>query len=222
MSLFRLDASIRTEGSVSREVADTVVVAWSQTHPDVDVIRRDVGTNPLPATAWQNAVTGGWTDPAQRSPQQHAAIAMATALADELIAADAYVIATPLYNYGVQPNLKAWLDLVITDPRMAPGGEQPLAGRPIVLVVARGGGYGEGTPKHGWDHATPYLQRIFGEVFGMDVHLVETELTLADVVPAMESLRPLAAELKQNAHATAEDRGRAIAAHVLTGATSAA
>jgi FMN-dependent NADH-azoreductase len=222
VSLFRLDASIRTEGSVSREVADTVVVAWSQTHPDAAVTRRDVGTNPLPATAWQNAVTGGWVDPAQRTPQQHAAIAMATALADELIAADAYVIATPLYNYGVQPNLKAWLDLVITDPRFAPGGEQPLAGRPLVLVVARGGGYGEGTPKYGWDHATPYLQRIFGEVFGMDVHLVEAELTLADVVPAMESLRPLAAELRQNAHIAAGEHGTTVAARIREAATTAA
>ena len=49
-----------------------------------------------------------------------------------------------------------------------------------------------GTPKEGWDHSTPYLQRIFGEVFGMDVHLVEAELTLADVVPAMEALRGVA------------------------------
>jgi FMN-dependent NADH-azoreductase len=221
VNLFRLDASIRTEGSVSREVADTAVVAWTQTHPDTHVVHRDLGTNPLPATAWQNAATAGWVEPAQRTPQQHAAVAMATALADELLAADAYVIATPLYNYGIQPNLKQWIDLVITDPRFGPG-QQPLAGRQLVLVVARGGGYGEGTPKHGWDHATPYLQRIFGEVWGMDVHLVEAELTLADVVPAMEELRPLAAELRKNAHATATARGQSVAQHVLTSTTTAA
>ena len=48
----------------------------------------------------------------------------------------------------------------------------------------RGGGYGAGTPREGWDHATPYLLRILGDVWGADVTLVEAELTLADVVPA--------------------------------------
>ncbi len=47
----------------------------------------------------------------------------------------------------------------------------------------RGGGYGAGTPREGWDHATPYLLRILGDVWGADVTLVEAELTLADVVP---------------------------------------
>src|SRR6478609_9132661 len=137
VTLFRLDASIRTEGSVSREVADTFVSAWSKTHPDASVVQREIGTTPLPSTAWPNAVTAGWVDPAERTAEQHNAVALATQLADELFDADAYVVATPLYNYGIQSNLKTWIDLLITDPRMATGGEQPLAGRQLVLVVAR-------------------------------------------------------------------------------------
>ena len=57
----------------------------------------------------------------------------------------------------------------------------------------RGGGYGAGTPREGWDHATPYLLRILGDVWGADVTLVEAELTLADVVPALAELRDAAA-----------------------------
>ena len=220
MSLFRLDASIRTEGSVSREVADTVVRSWAETHPDAAIVHREIGTTPLPSTAWPNAVTAGWVDPSQRTAEQHNAVALATQLADELFDADAYVVATPLYNYGIQSNLKTWIDLLITDPRLATGGDQPLAGRPLVLVVARGGGYQPGTPKEGWDHATPYLQRIFGDVWGMDVHLVEAELTLADVVPAMEALRDKADEIRANAHTVAGDHGRTVAAKV--GASAAA
>ena len=34
MSLFRLDASIRTEGSHSRELADIVEAEWRAAHPD--------------------------------------------------------------------------------------------------------------------------------------------------------------------------------------------
>jgi FMN-dependent NADH-azoreductase len=86
-----------------------------------------------------------------------------------------------------------------------------LAGRPLALVVARGGGYGPGTPREGWDHATPWLQRIFGDVFGMDVQLISAELTLADVNPAMAGLRDLAAQSRRDAHALAEATGRDLA-----------
>src|SRR5437660_6391563 len=34
MTLFRLDASIRTQGSVSREIADLVEEGWRNGHPD--------------------------------------------------------------------------------------------------------------------------------------------------------------------------------------------
>jgi FMN-dependent NADH-azoreductase len=219
VNLFRIDASLRLDGSVSRSVADTFETAWSAAHPGGSVTRRDVGTDPFDSALWAGALTGGPTPTEARTADQHAGVALATAVADELLAADAVVVATPLYNYGVQPMLKAWTDLVISDSRFG-GGQQPLAGRPLVIVIARGGGYGEGTPKHGWDHATGYLQRIFGDVFGMDVHVVEAELTLADVVPAMEALRGLAAESQAAAHLAAGAHGQRIAE--LAGATAAA
>lgn len=204
MTLFRLDASIRVEGSISREVADTVQASWLESHEGDTVVRRDLGQFPLPATAWSTAVSAAYVDPSARTPEQEAAVALATELADEFTSADAAIIAVPLYNFGIANHVKAWIDILITDPRFASGAPQTMAGRPVVLVIARGGGYGEGTPRAGWDHATPYLQRIFGDVWGMDVHVVEAELTLADVVPAMEALRPIAAESRAAAHVSAK------------------
>jgi FMN-dependent NADH-azoreductase len=212
MTLFRLDASVRSEGSVSREVADTVQAAWQAEHPDAKVIRRDLGAEPLPSGAWLSLV-GGRSTP----PEQAEASRLATSLVDELLAADAYLFAVPLYNFGVPQHVKAWVDLILTDPRLRPGAEEPLAGRPAALVVARGGGYGPGTPREGWDHATPWLRRIFADVIGLDLSVVEAELTLAGVNPAMEALRGLAAESLRDAHTTAEAHGRAIAQRVRTG-----
>jgi FMN-dependent NADH-azoreductase len=217
MTLFRLDASIRTEGSVSREVADTLQRAWLAEHPGTEVVHRDLRTDPVPADAWPQAALGGHTPPLERTPGQRDAAALAERLADEVLAASALVIAAPLYNYGVAQNLKTWLDLVLTDPRLAPG-TQPLTGRPLALVIARGGGYGAGTPREGWDHATPYLHRIFGDVLGADVTVVTAELTLADVNPAMAELRPLAAESRERAHVDAERTGREFARLVVTAA----
>jgi FMN-dependent NADH-azoreductase len=206
MTLFRLDASIRPEGSVSRSVADTVQAGWP-----ADVIRRDAGTHPLPADAWPRAVAGSRTPADKRTAEQVEAVGLAAVLVDELVAADAYLFAVPLYNFGVPQSLKAWVDLVITDPRMAPGSTPAIAGRPAVLVSVRGGGYGPGTPREGWDHGSPWVRRILADVFRLDLREVDVELTLADVNPAMAELRPMAAESLQAGLALAAEYGSALA-----------
>lgn len=217
MNLFRLDASIRGEQSVSRQVADTAEAGWRRVHPDGLVVRRNLAVTPVPADAWPLAVAGGWTPQEQRSPQQQAAIALAAELADELVAADAYILATPLYNFGVSQHVKAWTDLVQTDPRFQAGQPSAIAGRPAVLIVTRGGGYAPGTPREGWDHATGWYQRIFGDVMGLDLHVSEVELTLAEVNPAMESLRPLAAESLKAGHESADKHGQLVGELVAAG-----
>ena len=208
MSLFRLDASIRGEQSVSRQVADTAEAGWRRVHPDGLIVRRDLARTPVPSDAWPLAVSGGWTPEEQRSPKQLAAIALAGDLADELVAADTYIFALPLYNFGVSQHVKAWTDLIQTDPRFAAGQPSAITGRPAVLIVTRGGGYAPGTPREGWDHATGWYQRIFGDVMGLDLHVSEVELTLAGISPAMESLRPLAAELLKAGHESADKHGQ--------------
>lgn len=76
-----------------------------------------------------------------------------------------------------------------------------------MLVVSRGGGYGPGTPREGGDHGSGWITRILRDVWGADVTVVETELTLADVVPAMSELRPLAAEKRERARVDARAAG---------------
>ncbi|HEY0813510.1 MAG TPA: NAD(P)H-dependent oxidoreductase [Pseudonocardia sp.] len=210
MTLFRVDSSIRTEGSVSREVADTLEAAWTQHNPGGQVVRRDLGVAPLPSDAWPAAVTGSHTPAEARTPEQQKAVALATSLADELEQAQAVLVAAPLYNFGVPAHLKSWMDLIITDPRFGPG-TTPLEGKHVTLLVVRGGGYGPGTPREGWDHSTGYLMRIFRDAWGGDVTLVEAELTLADVNPAMAGLRDAAAVSRAKAHEQAAALGRTIA-----------
>lgn len=212
MNLFRLDASIRRDGSVSREVADTVQRAWQAEHPSGTVRHRDLGRHPLPAAAWSDAVEGRSVPAAERSADQAAAVSLAAELGSELRDADAYLFAVPLYNFGVSQHVKTWWDILWTDTDLRDLGERPLEGRPASLVVVRGGGYGPGTPREGWDHATPWLRRVLGDVLGLDLHVTEAELTLADVTPAMAGLRDRAAQLRAEAHVSAEGHGKRLAA----------
>lgn len=207
MSLFRLDASIRTDGSVSRAIADIVEQSWRDDRPDDVVVRRSVGTEPLASTAWALAVGAGRADEDERTAAQREAVALATTLADEIIDADALLFAVPLYNFGVSQHFKTWVDLVITDPRLAASGSRPLAGKPAVLAVVRGGAYGPGTPREAWDHATGWIRRILEDVWGLNLRVVETEFTLVGVNPALDEFTDVAATMRRDAEALAREHG---------------
>ncbi|AOS61016.1 FMN-dependent NADH-azoreductase [Actinoalloteichus hymeniacidonis] len=214
MTLFRLDASIRTEGSVTRELADSAQAAWQEARPGQSVIRRDLAADPLPADAWSTSALSGFVPAEQHTEEQLAAKALASTLAEELLAADAYLFAVPLYNWGVSQHFKTWFDLLVTDPRFAPGGDTLLEGKPAALYVARGGGYGPGTPKEGWDHATPWMVRILQDVLKLDLKVSVAELTLAPVTPGMEGLLGLAQDSLDTAQQSAREHGKSLADQV--------
>lgn len=207
MSLFRLDASIRLEGSTSRAIADLVEAEWRERNLHASVTRRHVGTEPLPADAWALAVGASATPPASQSPAQTRAATLAATLVDELLEADAFLFAVPLYNFGVSQHFKTWVDLVLTDPRMKATDPLPLAGRPAVLAMIRGGAYGAGTPREGWDHATGWIRRILEDVWQLDLRIVETEFTLVGVNPALNSFKEMAAQMRRDAEQLAATHG---------------
>jgi FMN-dependent NADH-azoreductase len=210
MSLFRLDSSIRGEGSVSREVADTVERAYVEQHPHATVVRRDLGRQPVPPTPGPPPPWPGSPPRTSAPTSSGRPAALAAELADELLA-------------PTRRHRGAALQLRRSAPPQGvdrPAHHRPRASRPAPgrWRVARSRssspaavGYGAGTPREGWDHATPYLLRILGDLWGAEVTLVAAELTLADTVPAMAELRPAAAESKAQAHELAEATGKALA-----------
>jgi FMN-dependent NADH-azoreductase len=216
MTLFRLDASMRVEGSASREIADIVEQEWLANHPGDTVERRHIGVDVLPADAWAHAVTAGFVPEADRSPEQDAAVALAAGLVDELLAADAILLAIPLYNFGVSQHAKTWIDLIATDPRVATATTPFLSGKRVVLATVRGGAYGSGTPREGWDHSTPYLRRMLADVWGADLTVVEREFTLVGVNPALDDFKDQAAVMHAEALDAAREAGRALGALVTT------
>jgi FMN-dependent NADH-azoreductase len=206
MSLFRLDASIFPGNSASAEIADIIEAEWTAAHPGSPVVRRHLGAGPLPADAWALATTASMNPEASRTAAQREALALAATLAAELENAEAVLLAVPLYNYGVSQHFKAWVDLVVAGA----GAATPvLKGKPTVLATVRGGGYGPGTPREGWDHSTPYLRRVLADMWAADLTIVERELTLVGVNPALDHLKDQGAQARDAALAAARDAGKA-------------
>jgi FMN-dependent NADH-azoreductase len=208
MSLFRLDASIFPGTSASAELAGIIEAEWTASHAGATVVRRDVGSNPLPADAWTLATMAGFAPEEERTPAQREALFLATTLAAELRDAEAVLLAVPLYNYGVSQHFKTWVDLVVAG---AGAGDAVLKGKPTVLATVRGGSYGPGTPREGWDHSTPYLKRILADMWEADLTVIEREFTLVGVNPELDDFKALAAQFHSGALTAARDAGKALA-----------
>ncbi|MFG1603502.1 FMN-dependent NADH-azoreductase [Actinoplanes sp. NPDC049265] len=210
MSVLRIDASIQGPRSASSELADLAEKEFTAVRPDTTFVRRHLGTEPLPSDAWATAIGANFTPEESRTDAQRTASQLARTVAAELRDADAAILALPLYNWGVSQHVKIWVDLVLAGAESS--AERLLDGKPTIVLTTRGGGYGPGTPREGWDHNTAYLRRIVADVWGADLTLIERELTLAGVNPAMDPFLETAELLKKAAHEAAVVAGRDVAA----------
>ncbi len=192
--LLHIDSSVKGDASVSRKLTARAAQAWKSANPGGTVTYRDLAADPLPVFGQADAFAR-FVPAEQHTPEQAAARALSQQLADEVLAADVVILGLPLYNYNAPSTVKSWIDHLIFPgvSQDAATSEGLLGGRKFQIIASRGGGYGEGTPRHGWDHATPWLVQVLSTL-GIDADVIAVELTLADVVPAMESLKPLAAE----------------------------
>ncbi len=209
--LLHVDSSALSAGSVSKEIADTFRKTWQEAHPGGEVVHRDLGREPVPALG-EAGLHAAFVPSEQHTPEQAAAFALRTELVDEVLAADAYLLTVPMYNWGVPATFKAWLDQIILAGRtLAFDRTPPLAGRPATVVLAYGGGYDPGTPREGWDFVQPYLETGLGKALGLEVSVIKAQLTLAERNPAMAELIPASKQLRAAAHEAAESRARALA-----------
>ena len=211
-SLLRIDSSIRDENSVSRQVANTFEAAWRADNPAGPLHRRELGLTPLPYLT-ELEHTAMFIPAEYRTPEHVTAQARAAVLADELFAADVVLLTAPLYNLGIPACLKTYLDHVFTDIRLFPGYgiTQPLTGRTVVMVSARGGAYGPGMPLEGFDHAEPYLRRQFVDLLGCELEEILIDLTMAAVNPKLAHLTEVADTSLADAHVRAEQLARGLA-----------
>lgn len=81
-------------------------------------------------------------------------------------AADAYLISTPMWNFGIPYPLKQYIDVILQPQYLfrytEQGPEGLIKGRKMVVITSRGGDYSESSPSHAFDLQEPYLRTIFG------------------------------------------------------------
>ena len=182
-TLLHLDSSADLTDSRSRAITATFADTWRSLGDDHTVVHRDLHRDPLPHLSDaalhfppRLRPAGASPSPEQESLQQ--------AIIAELLAADVLLVGVPLYNYSMPSTLKAWIDYIhvpaVTAPFDDPATQQPMAGRPAVLVSTRGGTYDQGSPSEFNDHAIPALTLILGDALGMTLQTIVDTRTLTE------------------------------------------
>ena len=148
MKLLHIDSSILGDNSASRQLSQRVVAAWQAAEPSVQVVYRDLATDAISHFSAATLVAAGTPDELRDAAQQHEAKLSSETL-QEFLAADAVVIAAPMYNFTVPTQLKAWIDRIAVAGqtfRYTEAGPEGLCGNKKVIVVSTSGGLHAGQP----------------------------------------------------------------------------
>jgi len=158
VTILHIDSSITGDASVSRQLTGSIVERLKRDHPGASVVHRDLAADPLPHLTLE--AMGDMTT------------------VDEFLSADAIVIGAPMYNWSLPTQLKSWMDRILVAGRTfkyTESGPVGLAGgRRVIVALARGGFYDEGTPMRTLEHVETYLRGVFG-IIGIEPEFVAAD-----------------------------------------------
>ena len=165
--LLVVQASPRGENSISRNLARSFVEQWKTAHAGGEVVERDLTTTELPYVTlpWLGA---SLTPIEMHTPEMKDVLRVSNELVDEILAANHIVISTPVYNYNIPANLKAYVDHIVRKGlTLGLKGEGLLHDKKATVLMASGGVYTEGSPIRDRDIATMYLRLVL-KVIGIE------------------------------------------------------
>jgi len=158
VTILHIDASINGENSASRAISRSIVDQLTIERGGADVIYRDLAAEPL-----SHLTLDAFGD---------------SSVLDEFIDADTVVIGAPMYNFTLPTQLKAWIDRIVVAGRTfrySENGPEGLAkGKRVIVALARGGFYNQGSPASVLEHLETYLRGLFNFIG------IEPEFVAAD------------------------------------------
>jgi FMN-dependent NADH-azoreductase len=176
--LLFIKSSILGQDSKSAAVAEEFIASWRGRREGATITIRDLGASPV--THLELGHLAAVMTPAEkRTPAQAESVAFDDALIGELEDAETIVIASPMYNFSISSNLKAWIDHVTRAGRTFRYTEEGkpeglLKNKKVLVVTGRGGVYSEG-PLSVLDFQEPYLRTILGFIGLTHVSFVHVE-----------------------------------------------
>jgi len=182
--LLYIQASPREELSYSRAVANAFVEAYKERNPEDEVTTLDIFRMELLAFDGL-ALRAKYTilHGQQHSSEELAAWKAVEKVIEQFKSADKYVIAVPMWNFGIPYRLKQYIDIIVQPGytfSFTPeeGYKGLVTGKPVLVVYARGGEYAEGSDFAAYDLQKRYMETVLGFVGFTDIRSIVVEPTL--------------------------------------------
>jgi FMN-dependent NADH-azoreductase len=139
--------------SHSTRTADIFVEAYQQAHPDDTVERLDLWTANLPAFDGTKVIgkyAAAFGKELPEGSEERSSWDEVVKIIAHFKSFDAYVLAVPMWNFGVNYLFKQYIDIIV-QPSLTfsygPSGPAGLVtGKPVVVVTAKGGVYPDKSP----------------------------------------------------------------------------
>lgn len=163
MNILHIDSSILGTNSITRHLSALTVERLAAFHPGARVEHRDLGEAPVEhLTGTEFAARGSAADP----------------VLAQFKAADIVVIGSPMYNWTISSQLKAWIDRIAVAGETfaySPQGPKGLAGGKRIIVLTGRGSSMLDARYDGYDHQEPYLRTLFRFLGIEDVTFVHAQ-----------------------------------------------
>jgi len=205
--LLYIQASPRIERSYSIAVAEAFVSAYKQANPKDEVITMNLFKKDLPffdglTVKAKYTILHGL----KHTPEELAAWKKVEELIGEFKSADKYVLAVPMWNFGIPYRLKQYVDILVQPTytfSFSPkeGYKGLVLGKPVFVAYSRGGAYEQGSAAEAFDLQTKYLQLILGFIGFTDIRTLIVEPTLAGPDVAKQKRDEAIAKAKEMAKA---------------------
>jgi len=106
-TLLRIDSSLRTEGSYSRNLGDFFASEWKKMDKTIQIKQRDFAIDTI------QHLDQATLDCFYDNSSQTDLLKLSDELISELFDVDEILITVPMYNFGIPSSLKAYFDLVV-------------------------------------------------------------------------------------------------------------
>lgn len=179
-NLLHIIATPRGDESRTLQVSEAFLEAFAKRNPGSSVDILNVATAALPpltvkAISGKYLLLGGKDLPAALKPAWEPVEREIT----RFLAADGYLVSTPMWNFGIPYPLKHYIDIIL-QPRYLfryteQGVEGLVRGKKMVVITSRGGDYSQASPLRSYDHQEPYLRTVFGFVGIRDITFINAQ-----------------------------------------------
>ncbi|UCB56845.1 MAG: NAD(P)H-dependent oxidoreductase [Candidatus Omnitrophota bacterium] len=200
--LLHIIATCRGKESRTLKVSDAFIKAFKLKHPECNIDELNLFDAKLPELTVKKldgkyVLLGG----GELAGELKEAWKDIEAHIERFLAADIYLISTPMWNFNIPYILKHYIDIIVQPKylfRYTQKGPEGLAkNKKMIVITSRGGDYSENSPFHAYDLQEPYLRTIFGFTGITDITFV--------IAQPMDALGPEVAAQKIK-----EAEGRAV------------